>query len=465
MAVSSHVVAGRLTCAENPTGVQVLAWTTASDTAVFYRLTPKGTRNPSWKRAEVPSEWATDPTFVASFLSNTLAAAMPTSTGITVHGYYAVPMDEAWADAITDGAMLPKDLAHAVTTALGSPAPYTWDFSSHEEVALDYVSGVLQALRDGDDLSEWTEGLLSAVTVAAGAGLVASKGIDPNDGIHLPTKNETYMLRESGIVNGWWDAEVQADAFARGWALLYLGIPGTGKTALALAGSQLAFGHDEIVEIKCDFGTTPQDLQGDFLPTATPGVFEWRDGPLLYAMKKGLPCLVDEVMRLDPRVAPIFYGLLDGRRSTEVKHNPAIGNVVAAEGFCLVFTSNPKVDGASMDEPLFSRLIPVEMTTDWDLVRRTIGSKSKVHEKVIGAMENLDTRRRNDEMLWSPQHREAAQFAALAEVWGAQSAISAIITKAREMGTEADQDLVVEALELSLGQSNLRPLTSGVSLV
>ncbi|TPP58779.1 Midasin [Fasciola gigantica] len=78
-------------------------------------------------------------------------------------------------------------------------------------------------------------------------------------------------------------------------ALLLEGSPGVGKTTLVLALAQ-ATGHP-VVRINLSEATEASDLLGADLPVegTGPGIFAWRDGPLLQALRQGHWIILDEV--------------------------------------------------------------------------------------------------------------------------------------------------------------------------
>ncbi|KAJ8602422.1 hypothetical protein CTAYLR_001228 [Chrysophaeum taylorii] len=124
-------------------------------------------------------------------------------------------------------------------------------------------------------------------------------------------------------------------------AVLLEGPPGVGKSALV---AQLAARSGRVLSrVNLSEHADISDLVGADLPDSSGG-FEWRDGPLLAAVKAGDWILLDE-LNLAPQ--PVLEGLnacLDHRAELFV---PELGRAFACEpGFRLFATQNSVADGA-----------------------------------------------------------------------------------------------------------------------
>jgi midasin len=96
--------------------------------------------------------------------------------------------------------------------------------------------------------------------------------------------------------------------------LLLEGSPGVGKTSLVAALAE-ATGH-ELVRINLSEQTDVSDLFGADLPvegSETGGRFEWRDGPLLRALKEGQWIVLDELNLASQSVLEGLNAVLDHR--------------------------------------------------------------------------------------------------------------------------------------------------------
>jgi hypothetical protein len=114
-----------------------------------------------------------------------------------------------------------------------------------------------------------------------------------------------------------------------------------------------------------------------------------------------------------------------------------------------------------LDEPLASRFSAMpELLTDWELMRKLVGTEP-TYQKIVNACENADAKRRNGEMYFSPQARDVTRFVKKADVWGKQAALQEMVTRVGRIGTEADQDTIIEILERALGIGNLTTLVVG----
>lgn len=248
---------------------------------------------------------------------------------------------------------------------------------------------------------------------------------------------EDYHVR---AINGVDDVDILRTARENDIPVLLTSVPGTGKTALfdaAFAGIGFEYiGGTADTEVADFVGTYVQHPGGEFV---------WIDGPLLRAMERGVPLLIDEVALIDSKVLAVVYGAMDGRREVNVTANPERGTVKSAPGFYCVGACNPNAPGARMSEALMSRfLLHIEVTTDYGLARTVLG----VPGKAVTAAKNLDEKRINGLIQWAPQMRELLGFKAVHATFGLDMALSNLVAQA----PESDRHEVAGTLSKTFGK-------------
>jgi MoxR-like ATPase len=272
-------------------------------------------------------------------------------------------------------------------------------------------------------------------TPTGSAGTVTGPVLRPNgteyhprliSGTTLPDVTALRRLRGAGVA-----------------ALLY-GPPGTGKTSVVEA----AF--PDCITVQGDGDTVVADLVGDY--TKTPdGEFVFVHGPLVRAMREGVPLFVDDATLIPPTVLAVVYPAMDGRRQIVVKANG--GEVVdAAPGFYVVAGHNPGVHGAVLTDALSSRFsVQVRVSSDYDLA-----DQLGVDRKAVRVARNLATRQERGEVGWAPQLRELLAFKKIAAVLGTDAAAANLVG----IAPEEDRDTVAAVVRDAFGRP-VAPLALG----
>lgn len=262
---------------------------------------------------------------------------------------------------------------------------------------------------------------------------------------------ERYFARIVDATDGTHDValcqKARGATLAENLYVLFYGEPGTGKTACADA----AF--PGMLTLSGDADTTTDDFLGSWVQNPD-GTYEWVDGPLVLAMEgdgeRGFVLFIDEIALIDTGVMSVVYSAMDGRGEVRIKSNPSRGIIKARPGFYVIGACNPHAPGAKMSEALMSRFsIQIEATTDFDLAK-TIG----VPAKAVTVAKNLDTKRTNGEVAWSPQMRELLAFKRTAERFSVGLAVANLIGVA----PEDDRSIVADVVSRAFGAAvaNLR---------
>ncbi|MGW5054816.1 AAA family ATPase [Actinokineospora sp. NPDC004072] len=248
-------------------------------------------------------------------------------------------------------------------------------------------------------------------------------------GTSLPDVTALRRLREAGVA-----------------ALLY-GPPGTGKTSVVEA----AF--PDCVTVQGDGDTVVADFVGDY--TKTPdGEFVFVHGPLVRAMRAGVPLFIDDATLIPPTVLAVVYPAMDGRRQIVIKANG--GEVVdAAPGFYVVAGHNPGVHGAVLTDALASRFsVQVQVSSDYDLA-----DQLGVDRKAVRVARNLATRQERGEVGWAPQLRELLAFKKIAAVLGTDAAAGNLVG----IAPEEDRATVAAVVRDAFGRT-VTPLALGARI-
>jgi hypothetical protein len=184
-------------------------------------------------------------------------------------------------------------------------------------------------------------------------------------------------------------------------AILLLGEPGTGKTALLEAA--VTHADRELETVVCTPDHTKDSLflrfvgegHGDVDRNGNPTPYTL--GPIPYAAKHGKTLYADEFMLLMDGVKPLFYPLADGRRY--LPEGNVDGSALEIHpDFRLVLSSNPLVRGASLPEPFGSRTAGSTLTVETDA---TMLRDLAIDEAIVSAWEALGTAN-----YWRPAIRE-----------------------------------------------------------
>jgi nitric oxide reductase NorQ protein len=241
-------------------------------------------------------------------------------------------------------------------------------------------------------------------------------------GDQVRPNGEVYKPRDLG---GYEDISLLRQARARDEFVLLQGPPGTGKTALAEAAFAGRDGSG-METISCTGDTTETDIVGTFLQDPATGLYNWAPGPLHRSVLADVPLFVDEIALPDPSVLSVLYALMDGRRVLRIPMNPALEPVPLGPGWFVMAACNPDAPGANMSEALLSRFTHhIQVETDWDLA-----AELGVPPGLITIARNLDGKRRDGLITWSPQFREVLDFTRLEAGYGTGYAAANLAGKA-----------------------------------
>lgn len=259
----------------------------------------------------------------------------------------------------------------------------------------------------------------------------------------------------SRVVGGIRDVHAVRKAVTLGMHVALAGEPGSGKTTLAQVSAP------DLIQYTFHGETTAEDIIGRFIPDpAAPSGFAWKDGPLLIAMREGLPFLADELPRAPREVQAVFFSVCDHRCAYVDLANPHIGDLRAAPGFAVIITYNPN-SGFGMDDALIDRIaFTITVPTDLDTA-----AELDVPPPFVKAARALRTRNQRaatsgHEAVWVPTLRSLLKARDIAAEFGLRFAAAALISSCPD---DLQQPDVARALEkeLQLGTGTLRALTSG----
>ncbi|MEV6712699.1 AAA family ATPase [Lentzea sp. NPDC051208] len=262
-----------------------------------------------------------------------------------------------------------------------------------------------------------------------------------------PVKRPNGMDYHPRLLSGMPDVTALARLRDAGVAALLYGPPGTGKTSVVEA----AF--PDCITVQGDGDTVVADFVGDY--TKTPdGEFVFVHGPLVRAMRDGVPLFIDDATLIPPTVLAVVYPAMDGRRQIVIKANG--GEIIdAAPGFYVVAGHNPGVHGAVLTDALASRFsVQVQVSSDYDLA-----DQLGVDRKAVRVARNLATRQERGEVGWAPQLRELLAFKKIAAVLGTDAAAGNLVG----IAPEEDRATVAAVVRDAFGRT-VAPLALGARI-
>lgn len=263
----------------------------------------------------------------------------------------------------------------------------------------------------------------------------------------------TTRTRASGIAGyrerdlaGKRDVEALQALRERGvFAMLY-GPPGTGKTQLVRA----AF--PDAVIINGDQDTGADDFVGTWSPTGVrENPYKWHDGPLVAAMRNGVPLFIDDATLIPTNVISVMYPVMDGQGFVQVKSHPvenADGEsgpelVKAADGFYVIGGYNPNAHGSYYAPALQSRFaLHVLVETDYD-----VGTAMGMDRRLVKLCRNLSTAWHKEEIRKCPQMREMIAYHNVQQILGDTAAIQNLTYTI----DPADMEVYAKAVETIYG--------------
>ncbi|MFS8104668.1 AAA family ATPase [Lentzea alba] len=262
-----------------------------------------------------------------------------------------------------------------------------------------------------------------------------------------PVKRPNGMDYHPRLLSGMPDVTALRRLRDAGVAALMYGPPGTGKTSVVEAAFL------DCITVQGDGDTVVADFVGDY--TKTPdGEFVFVHGPLVRAMRDGVPLFIDDATLIPPTVLAVVYPAMDGRRQIVIKANG--GEVVdAAPGFYVVAGHNPGVHGAVLTDALASRFsVQVQVSSDYDLA-----DQLGVDKKAVRVARNLATRQERGEVGWAPQLRELLAFKKIAAVLGVDAAAGNLVG----IAPEEDRATVAAVVRDAFGRT-VTPLALGARI-
>jgi nitric oxide reductase NorQ protein len=262
-----------------------------------------------------------------------------------------------------------------------------------------------------------------------------------------PVKRPNGMDYHPRMLSGMPDVTALRRLRVAGVAALMYGPPGTGKTSVIEA----AF--PDLLTVQGDGDTTVADFVGEYTQTDD-GRYVFVHGPLVRAMRDGVPLFIDDATLIPPTVLAVVYPAMDGRRQIVIKANG--GEVIdAAPDFYVVAGHNPGVHGAILTDALSSRFsVQVHVVTDYDLA-----AQLNIDRRAVKVARNLATRQAKGEIGWAPQLRELIAFQKIADVLGADAAAGNLVG----ITPEDDQDVVAATVKAVFG-TTVAPLALGTRI-
>ncbi|MDX3663684.1 AAA family ATPase [Streptomyces sp. ID05-26A] len=266
-------------------------------------------------------------------------------------------------------------------------------------------------------------------------------------GVTGPVKRANGMEYHPRMLSGMPDVTALQRLRDAGVSALMYGPPGTGKTSVIEA----AF--PDLLTVQGDGDTTVADFVGEYTQTDD-GRYVFVHGPLVRAMREGVPLFIDDATLIPPTVLAVVYPAMDGRRQIIIKANG--GEVVdAVPGFYVVAGHNPGVHGAILTDALSSRFsVHVHVSTDYDLA-----AQLQIDKRAVKAARNLATRQAKGEIGWAPQLRELIAFQKIAGVLGVNAAAGNLVGVA----PEEDRKAVAAAVKNAFG-TTVTPLALGARI-
>lgn len=262
----------------------------------------------------------------------------------------------------------------------------------------------------------------------------------------------TYVPRE---LAGRSDLEVLRMLAEAEKSVLLEGPPGTGKTVAAMKALQ---GLRPVV-VQCSESTTVADLMGVYQPVERSSQFTWLDGPVVTAMAKGRPLLLDDCHALHPGVQVALHPICDSRRSVDVIDRPGQQHIDAAPGFAVILTSNPD-EGAGITRALRNRMAAiVNVPTDF-AIARMLRVPSLLVDLAVELQRRADDDGAHGLGHWVPSMRELLEVRDLTNSLDVNFAAHALVSKC---SNDEDRDFAVQWLRRYVGDefAEYGVLTSG----